>query len=133
MTDVIKIIGIGLLALIIIVILKQYKPEFAIYVSMIAGVLILVLAIQKLTGIINLLQSLANKTYINKSFLSILLKITGIAFITEFAVSICSDAGEKAIASKIEIGSKVIIIAMSLPIITSLLELVIEILPWIKK
>jgi len=133
MTDVIKIIGIGLLALIIIVILKQYKPEFAIYVSMIAGVLILVLEIQKLTGIINLLQSLANKTYINKSFLSILLKITGIAFITEFAISICSDAGEKAIASKIEIGSKVIIIAMSIPIITSLLELVIEILPWIKK
>lgn len=129
MTDVIKIIGIGLLALIIIVILKQYKPEFAIYVSMIAGVLILVLSIQKLTGIINLLQSLANKTYINKSFLSILLKITGIAFITEFAVSICSDVGEKAIASKIEIGSKVIIIAMSIPIITSLLELVIEILP----
>lgn len=129
MTDVIKIIGIGLLALIIIVILKQYKPEFAIYVSMIAGVLILVLSIQKLTGIINLLQSLANKTYINKSFLSILLKITGIAFITEFAVSICSDAREKAIASKIEIGSKVIIIAMSIPIITSLLELVIEILP----
>ncbi|OKZ56778.1 MAG: stage III sporulation protein AD [Clostridium sp. 26_21] len=129
MADVIKIIGIGLLALIIIVILKQYKPEFAIYVSMIAGVLILVLAIQKLTGIINLLQSLANKTYINKSFLSILLKITGIAFITEFAVSICSDAGEKAIASKIEIGSKVIIIAMSIPIIKSLLELVIEILP----
>ena len=129
MADVIKIIGIGLLALIIIVILKQYKPEFAIYVSMIAGVLILVLAIQKLTGIINLLQSLANKTYINKSFLSILLKITGIAFITEFAVSICSDAGEKAIASKIEIGSKVIIIAMSMPIISSLLELIIQILP----
>ena len=129
MADVIKIIGIGLLALIIIVILKQYKPEFAIYVSMIAGVLILVLAIQKLTGIINLLQSLANKTYINKSFLSILLKITGIAFITEFAVSICSDAGEKAIASKIEIGSKVIIIAMSIPIISSLLELIVEILP----
>ena len=129
MTDVIKIIGIGLLALIIIVILKQYKPEFAIYVSMIAGVLILVLAIQKLTGIINLLQSLANKTYINKSFLSILLKITGIAFITEFAVSICSDAGEKALASKIEIGSKVIIIAMSIPIISSLLELIVDILP----
>lgn len=129
MADVTKIIGIGLLALMIIVILKQYKPEYAIYVSMAAGVLILVFAIQKLTGIINLLQSLANKTYINQSFLGILLKITGIAFITEFAVSICSDAGEKAIASKIEIGSKVIIISMSIPIITSLLELVIEILP----
>ncbi len=129
MADISKIIGIGLIGLIIIVILKQYKPELAIYVSIIAGVLILVFAIEKLTGIINLLQSISNKTNINSSFLKILLKITGITFITEFAVSICSDAGEKAIASKIEIGSKVIIITMSIPIITSLLELVLEILP----
>ena len=129
MADIRKIIGIGLIGLIIIVILKQYKPELAIYVSIIAGVLILVFAIEKLTGIINLLQSISNKTNINSSFLKILLKITGITFITEFAVSICSDAGEKAIASKIEIGSKVIIITMSIPIITSLLELVLEILP----
>lgn len=129
MTEIIKIVGIGLLALVIVVILRQYKPEYAIYVSMAAGVLILALALEKLTGIINLLQSIADKTYINKNFLGILLKITGIAFLTEFAVSICSDAGEKAIASKIEIGSKVIIITMSMPIITSLLELVIEILP----
>ena len=129
MADISKIIGIGLIGLIIIVILKQYKPELAIYVSIIAGVLILVFAIEKLTGIINLLQSISNKTNINSSFLKILLKIKGITFITEFAVSICSDAGEKAIASKIEIGSKVIIITMSIPIITSLLELVLEILP----
>ena len=129
MEEIIKIIGIGLIALIIIIILRQYKPEYAIYVSMIAGILILFLAVEKITGIINLLQSISDKTYINKSFLSILLKITGIAFLTEFAVSVCSDAGEKAIASKIEIGSKVIIITMSIPIITSLLELIIEILP----
>ena len=129
MADISKIIGIGLIGLIIIVILKQYKPELAIYVSIIAGVLILVFAIEELTGIINLLQSISNKTNINSSFLKILLKITGITFITEFAVSICSDAGEKAIASKIEIGSKVVIITMSIPIITSLLELVLEILP----
>ncbi len=129
MEEIIKIIGIGLIALVIIIILKQYKPEYAIYVSIIAGIFILFLAIEKITGIINLLQSISEKTYINKTFLTILLKITGIAFLTEFAVSVCSDAGEKAIASKIEIGSKVIIITMSIPIITSLLELIMEILP----
>lgn len=129
MTEVTKIIGIGLISLIIVVILKQYKPEYAVYVSMAAGVLILAFSVEKLTGIISLLQTIADKTYINQKFLGIILKITGIAFVTEFAVSICSDAGEKAIANKIEIGSKVIIIAMSIPIITSLLELVIEILP----
>ena len=129
MEELIKIIGIGLIALVIVIILKQYKPEYTIYVSIIAGILILFLAMEKLSGIINLLQSISDKTYINKQFLGILLKITGIAIITEFAVSICTDAGEKAIASKIEIGSKVIIIAMSIPIILSLLELIIEILP----
>ena len=129
MKELTKIIGIGLLTLVIIIILKQYKPEFAIYASIIAGILILVIAFEKMTGIIELLQTISNKTYINKSFLTILIKITGIAFLTEFAVSICSDAGEKAIASKIEIGSKIIIITMSMPIITSLLELVVEILP----
>ena len=129
MEEIIKIIGIGLIGLILIIIIKQYRPEFAIYVSIIVGVLILALAMRKITGVINLLKSISEKTYINKQFLGILLKITGIAIITEFAVSICSDAGEKAIASKIEMGSKVIIIAMSIPIISSLLELIVEILP----
>ena len=129
MEEIIKIVGIGLVALVIVIILKQYRPEYTIYVSIIAGVLILTLTMSKISGIINLLKSISDKTYINKQFLGILLKITGIAIITEFAVSICTDAGEKAIASKIEIGSKVIIIAMPIPIISSLLELIVEILP----
>ena len=129
MEEIIKIVGIGLVALVIVIILKQYRPEYTIYVSIIAGVLILTLTMSKISGIINLLKSISDKTYINKQFLGILLKITGVAIITEFAVSICIDAGEKAIASKIEIGSKVIIIAMSIPIISSLLELIVEILP----
>lgn len=127
--EVVQIIGIALIALIIIVILKQYRPEFTIYVSIITGVLILVLVMDELTGVISLLQDLANKTNINSQFLGLLLKITGIAFLSEFAVSICQDAGEGAIASKIEIGSKIIIIAMSIPIISSLLEVILKILP----
>ena len=129
MEEIIKIVGIGLIALVIAIILKQYRPEYTVYVSIVAGILILMFTMNKITGIINLLKSISDKTYINKQLLSILLKITGIAIITEFAVSICTDVGEKAIASKIEIGSKVIIIAMSIPIISSLLELIIEILP----
>ena len=127
--EIIKIIGIGLIALIIIILLKQYKPEFAVYVSLIAGALILMLAIDKLAGIISLLQSLANKASINTEFLTLLIKITGIAFLSEFAVSICKDAGEVAIASKMEIGAKLIIISMSIPIISSLLEIILKILP----
>ena len=127
--DIIKIIGVGIIALIIIIIIKQYRPEFTIYVSLIAGSIILMLIMDKLYAIISLLTSLSSKTAINNEFLVLLIKITGIAFLTEFAVSICKDAGEGAIANKVDIGGKVIIISMSIPIIASLLETVVKILP----
>ena len=127
--EIVKIIGIGLVALIFIIIIKQYKPEFAIYVSLIAGTIIIFLVMDKFSGVITILNNIASKANINKEFLSILLKITGIAFLTEFAVSICKDSGESAIASKIDLGGKAIIIGMSIPIISALLELIIKILP----
>ena len=129
MSEVIKIIGIGMIALIIIIVIKQYRPEFAIYISIIVGILILSISLQKMGEIVTLIQSVSEKAGINGKFISILLKITGIAILTEFAVSVCKDSGESAIASKIEMGGKVIIISMSIPIISSLLELMINILP----
>lgn len=83
----------------------------------------------RISEIIDLLSNLANKTTINNQFLILLIKITGIAFLIEFAVSICKDSGETSIANKIDIGGKVIIISMSIPIISALLETVIQILP----
>ena len=127
--DIIKIIGIAFIAVIIIVILKQYRPEFAIYASILAGVLILALASNTLSGIIDMIKSISNKTNINSDFLVILIKITGIAILTEFAVSICKDAGESAIASKVDVGGKIIIISMSIPIINALIDTVVKVLP----
>lgn len=101
--DIIKIIAIGLISLIIIILLKQYRPEFAIYISLLTGVLILMFVTDELSGIVSLLESISTKASINLEFLALLLKITGIAFLSEFAVSICNDSGEGAIASKIEL------------------------------
>ncbi len=127
--EIIKIIGIALIALIIIVMLKQYRPEYAVFISILTGVLILFLVMDKLTGIISLIKSIQDKYSINTQFIAILIKITGIAFLSEFAVSICKDSGEAAIASKIELGSKIIIISMSIPIISNLLEIILKIMP----
>lgn len=127
--DIVKIIGVGLIALIIIIIVRQYKPEFTLYISLLAGAIILLFLMDKLDAIISLLTTLSNKTAINNEFLVLLIKITGIAFLTEFAVSVCKDSGESAIANKIDMGGKVIIVSMSIPIISSLLETVVEILP----
>ncbi len=127
--EIIKIIGIAFIALIIIIMLKQYRPEYAIFISILTGILILFLVMDRLTGIINLIETIQDKFSINTQFIALLIKITGIAFLSEFAVSVCKDSGEASIASKIEIGSKIIIISMSIPIISSLLEIILKILP----
>lgn len=126
--EIIQIIGIGLTGVIIAGILKEYKPEFKIYVSIVVGIVIFFLAADKLSEFINLIHILSSKLNISSSFINILLKITEISILTEFAVSICKDSGESAIASKIDLGGKILILSMSVPIIMSLLETLLKLL-----
>ena len=127
--EIIKIIGVAFVSTFIIVLLKQYKPEFVIYVSILAGIIIFGMVVFKLSSIIELLRSLSSKLGVNSKFFMILIKITGIAYLSEFAVNVCKDAGETAIASKVEVAAKIIIIGMSIPIVAALLETIINILP----
>lgn len=127
--EIVQIIGIALVSVFMIVLLKQYKPEFVIHISILAGVLIFFLIVPKLAAVLELLNNFTDKLGVNSQFFGILLKITGIAYLGEFATNICKDSGETAIASKVELGAKVIIIAMSIPILGSVLETIIKILP----
>lgn len=129
MEEIVKITGIAVISLILIIIIKQYRPEFAIYISIIAGIFILILALDKIRNVISLLRQICNQSGVNSKFLEILLRMTGIAFLAEFAISICRDSGESALASKVEIGSKAIIISMSIPIIYNLLEVILNLMP----
>lgn len=128
MDDIIKIAGIALVSLVLIMLIKQYRPEFALYITLIAGCLIFLLVMDKLETIVNMLKQICNKSGLNAKFLNILIKMTGIAYLAEFAISVCKDAGETAIANKLEIGSKAIIIVMSIPIIMNLLEVILKVL-----
>ncbi len=127
--EITQIIGIALIAVIMSIVLKENRPEFAIFVSIIVGIIVIVSLTPNINEIINYIKDLANKTNINFKFVEILLKITGIAILSEFAVSICNDANEKSIGSKIDIGGKIIIISISLPIVKALLDVIIKILP----
>jgi len=127
--EFVQVIGVGLIALVIIMVLKQNKPEFVIYVELIAGIIILSLCFDKIAAVVNFVYELSSKIQLSNRFVGIMLKITGIAILSEFATSLCKDAGESAIGSKIEIGSKVLIVTTSIPIISSLLEIILKVLP----
>lgn len=127
--EIIQICGVALVTVFIALLLKQYKPEFVVYISIIAGILIFSIILPKLSAIIELLDDFNSKLGVNSQFLGILLKIMGIAYISEFATNICKDSGETAIASKVELGAKILIIAMSIPILGTVIETLINILP----
>lgn len=90
--DIIKIVAIGLIALFLIIIIKQYRPEFTIYISLIAGTIILFFVVDKLSEILGILSNLGSKSGIDSEYILILFKITGIAYLTEYAMNICNDS-----------------------------------------
>ena len=126
--DLIKVIGIAFLTLIFTIILKQYKKDFAIYVVIIGGALILLSSLETFKNIIDFINRLSNKSNISNDFIKLLIKITSISILLEFAISICKDSGESAIANKIDLGGKIIVISMSIPVISTMLNGLLELL-----
>lgn len=127
--ELVKIIGIAFLTVICSIILKEYKKEFAFYVILIGSLLIFFISFDILIDVVNFINELSKKAYIDYSFISVLLKITGISILSEFAISICKDCGEASIASKIDLGGKIIVISISIPVIGSSLEQLLLLLP----
>ena len=126
--DIIKIIGIAFISVIFTIILKEYKKDLAIYAVIIGGTLILFYSKETISSIINFINTLSNKSNISSEFIKLLIKITSISILIEFAVSICKDCGENAIAQKLDLGGKAIVISMSIPVISTLLNGLLELL-----
>lgn len=127
--DIIKIIGIGFITLIITILLKEYKKEYYIYAVLIGGAIILVYAINPIKEIISFTKEITKNNSFDNEFIELLLKLTGISILIEYAVSICKDVGENAIANKIDFGGKIVLISMSIPVISVTLESLIKLLP----
>lgn len=126
--EIIKIIGIGFITLILVVLFKEYKKEYSIYISLVGCLIILFMNMDVLENIVGFVKDFKTSNF-DIPFLEVILKTTGIAILIEYAVSICKDAGENAIANKIDFAGKTIIISLTIPIISQSLELFLEVLP----
>ncbi len=120
--EVLKLVGFAIISTALVVLLKEQRKEIALVLSIASGVCILLFAISKLGAIVDMLNMLVEKSGINKDFLVIILKITGIAYMVEFGKNICQDASQNAIGVKLEMAGKVIIVALSLPLISALVN-----------
>ncbi|AWX55780.1 stage III sporulation protein AD [Brevibacillus formosus] len=127
--EIVQIVGLGLVATILALVIKEQKPMFAFLLAIASGVIIFYFLVGKIADVIRILERLAVQADLNLVFLETILKIIGIAYIAEFGAQMTRDAGQGAIASKIELAGKVLILVMAVPIIQIIIETVIDLLP----
>lgn len=126
--EIAKVIIIGLVSSLIVLLLKDEKPEIALQVSLACGIVIFLFMISKLTVVIQAMQEIAGRINLDVVYLNTVLKIVGISYLASFGVEICKDSGQSAIASKIEFAGKVLIITLAIPILMAVMEMIIKIL-----
>jgi len=127
--DILQIVGIGLLVTVLILVIREQKPMFAFLLAAFVGVAIFLVMIGKIEGVVTVLEDLAERSGISSVYLKTMLKIIGIAYIAEFGAQIVRDAGLESVASKIEFAGKILILVMAVPIISVLIETVLNLLP----
>lgn len=126
--EILQIAIIAITASILAVTLKSERPEFSILISVAAGIMIFFVSSTYLKSVLNVLNEITEKINVDLSFIEIILKIVSISYICEFSSQICKDAGEGAIASKVELAGKILILFTSAPVMLSLLELLTDII-----
>lgn len=127
--NILQIAAIGVIAAVLITLLKETKPELAVMLGVAAGVIIIILVVDELYEVVVAFYNIAEVSGIAGGIFTTVLKIIGIGYVTEFAANVCADSGCKSVGDKIQFAGKVVIMVLALPIINSLLSLIVEILP----
>jgi len=127
--NIMQIVAIGLTAAVLALVVRQQRPDIAMMISLAAGTILFLMILGNLKSVVTVVNQLSRKASLDTIYLSTVLKVIGISYIAEFGAQICRDAGESSIASKIELGGKVLIMMLAVPILSALLETILKALP----
>ncbi|MDA8213194.1 MAG: stage III sporulation protein AD [Clostridia bacterium] len=127
--EIVQVVSLGLLVTFLIVLIKQQRPDFAMFLSIVVGVAIFLMMLGKIEAVFNVLTDLGSRANVNMIYMGTVLKIIGIAYIAEFGAQVCRDAGEGVVATKIEFAAKIVVMVMAIPIILAILEALLKLIP----
>ena len=126
--NLIQVIALSVLVAMLGLVLKNQRPELALQLGIAAGALILLLVADQLVGVISEIEKISAEFGLQSDQLLVVIKVIGMAYLAEFGVQICKDAGENAMAGKVELAGKVMILAAAIPVVSALLQMVTSIL-----
>lgn len=124
--DILKIAAVGIVTAFCSLTLRQNKSELSLMVAIAGGCIILIMLLSYFDGIFGSIITLIDRAGLNGNVVKSVIKIVGIGYVTEFSAGIVEDSGNKSLAEKMVMAGKVIILAVSLPILTALFDLVAE-------
>lgn len=122
--EIVQIAGLGLVSGILIILIRQSRPELALLLSMVAGAIVFLTILPRMASLVGVIEDLAFKSQLSGYYLGTVLKVIGVAYITEFSAQVLRDAREEAVAHWVELAGKVLIMVMAVPIILAILETV---------
>lgn len=126
MNDIIKIIGIGLTGGILAMTVRQYRRELGVLVGLATAAAVFMSASEMLGDIISGLEKIIEETGVNIKYFTSVIKVVGVAYISQFGAEILRDSGENAIALKLELVGKIFILSLTVPIISDFLRACID-------
>ena len=122
------LIALVLISLALILLLTQYRPEFALLASVTSALILLIYGIAKAGEIISAVRSLTERAGIDEQNVMLVLKALGICYIVQIAKDVCADSGQTALSDRIDFIGKVTVVAMSLPLLTQIIGIVTQLL-----
>ena len=122
--DIFKITALGIFSAVLCVFIKNIRPEISILLSLSGAMVILFFILPSLRDISDALKGLADAVGLDEMYLFPVLKVVGISYITEIGGALCKDAGEEAIASKINLAGKLIIVSLALPVAYKMISII---------
>ena len=115
--DIIKISILGITAVLLSQMLKNYKPEYGYYINLAVCICVFLYVMSKLTFLLDYVEQIQDMIHLDPVYLTMILKMIGITYVAEFAVNLCKDAGCQTIAGQIELFAKLSILVISMPVI----------------
>lgn len=125
MTEAVKICGVLVAAAMMSLVLKAYDRGIAHLIGITGIVIASIFAIKSVDPVIEYADTLGSAV---SDAVTVVVRVIGIAYITEFAASLCRDTGETSLAVGAELAGKAEIIVISFPLFQRLVELCTELL-----
>jgi len=122
--DIFQIAGLGIVASLILLLLRKERPELALGAALVAGLMLFFLILPRLSSVISVFGDLATESGLEPLYFGIILKVLAISYVGDFASAICRDAGEETMASRVEMAGKVLILVSALPIVQEVLNVI---------